>query len=581
MKFFFKNFINLLCIIFIIYSITLFGWGAGHSLIAKVTIEKLPEEIKNILLDDTKKRIVEKWCFFPDEYTIEKIENMKDVISETSIIILKKYKINKSWDFHQENGIAVNFLLLTKALKEKSEKEIGFWIACLSHVISDWGAVNHGPLIHYITYGILTYGTVGLPPVKPEISKVNLGSGIGIDISEIEKIGGKELILKLLEDYKPQIIADEPKDAIMNMWIKRHEIYVYMLQKEKSIMKTYKIDKTEEDIEKGKQAMVEMGVIQIKNILDIVYTALNYAKKGIDIVFKEEWITEYKTKEKEFLNNRTLESESIYENLLKKEEKSSVIGIITSPTHFAGFGMPIPFGAVYRSAGIMAYLKEKQIPYEVIDYRDIKKSKISLLPSKIPLIIFEGKYCPEEILYPLKEYLNTGGTLLLIGGMTKFDMWKNLFGEYGNWFKEMSEDIRPVSPIWGDTNIEVVKKLSFYFLNDLKEYFGDKEYVILRNPNSTEGWQKPTCTIYIETEDIRFKKLIKISNGQKEVVIAGIINDERLKVIFIPAYFFHPFVFSEENILEDPSVPYLDKFGRKIIDFVINKFFKNENLRDG
>jgi len=556
-----KMFKKLIFLIFFISIVNCFGWGSGHELITEILIEKLPEEIKGMLSEDTRKRMIKEWSHYPDSF--EKFD--KDIISESSLLILEKYGIKTRYDLHSSKGKYINFILLTKAFENKNEKEIGLWISSLCHTLSDEGALNHGPLIHYITYGF--------SPLK-----IKMGKGVGLDIIEISKTTGKEIILKKLENYNPKITSENPKEAIINILLQGADANSFMTQRETKIMKSYKLEKDEKEYEEAKTAMAEIGAKNVSDTINVVITSYYYAKKGIQVQFEEEILKEFEKREKEYLEKRPIENDSIYEELLETEDKYPAIGIIIEPSQTMNRAI-FPFGSKYILSAIMWYLKENRISYKPIDVREILKKKINLSVEKIPLIILDlGNNIPEELKIFWKEYIKNGGIIFLIAGMKNFEPYKEIFSNYFSCFKNLPEDFTPVSPKYGYKNEDVVKKISFYFLNDLSEYFGDKEYKMIRNPNTPAGWQKPICTVYIDTEDPKIKKLIRLTDGEKEFIVGGIIEDEKTKIIFIPEYFLSPFIFSEEDTLFDPSKPYLDKFGRKIIDFVLKKYKIKTNL---
>jgi len=534
-----------------------FSWGPGHNFVTEILIEKLPEEIKGMLSEDTRKRMIKEWSHYPDSF--EKFEKDKDIISETSLSILEKYGIKTRYDLHSSKGKYINFILLTNAFENKNEKEIGLWISSLCHTLSDEGALNHGALIHYFTYGF--------SPLK-----IKMGKGIGLDIIEISKTGGKEIILKKLENSQPKVTSENPEEAIINILMKSVEANSFMTQRERKIVKSYKLKRDEKEYEEAKTAMAEIGAKNVSDTIDVVMTSYYYAKNGIQVQFEENIIKEFEKSEKEYLEKRPIENDSIYEGLLNTEEKYPAIGIIIESSQTMNRAI-FPFGSKYILSAIMWYLKENGISYKPIDVRDIIKKKINLSVEKIPLIILDGgNNIPSELSVTLREYIKNGGMIFLIGGMTSFGLYKEIFGNYYPYFKNLPEDITPVSPKYGYTNEDVVKKISFYFLNDLNEFWGSKEYKMIRNPNTPAGWQKPVCTVYIDTEDPKVKKLIKLTDGEREFIVSCMINDEKIKIIFIPEYFLSPFIFSEEDTLDDPSKPYLDKFGRRIIDFVLKEY---------
>lgn len=546
-------------IFLVLLCVNCFGWGGGHEFITEILIDKLPEEIKLNISQEIKEKMIKIWSHYPDSFE----PFTEGVISDTSFQILKKYGISKRYDLHSSKGKAVNFILIVESLKGKRYNEACLWISSICHTISDEGALNHGPLIHYITYGFT--------PMR-----IKMGKGIGLDIIEISKTGGKEMILKLLENYEPKIISETPEEAIINILMKEVISNSFMTQRERKIMRSFKIEATQQEIEEAKNAMVEIGANNVKDTLEIIYTAYFYSKNGIEVKFNEDLIKEFEKRKREYLEKRKIEDDSIYEGVLIKEKKYPAIGVIIEPSQTMHHGI-FPFGSKYVLSAIMWYLKQENISYEPIDIREIINKKISISPEKIPvLILYSGNLLPLELKNLLKEYLEKGGVLFLIGGMTKLTPYKEILGECYDYFKEMSEDIIPVSPKYGYENLEIVKKLKFYFLNDLKETFGESDYKIVRNPNTPAGWQKPVCIAYIE-ENKNFTPLIKISNGEKECFVSGILSLEKGKIIFIPSYFLSPFIFSEEDTLKDPSTPYLDTTGKKILNFLLKKILKNGN----
>lgn len=463
--------------------------------------------------------MIKDWSHYPDSF--EKFEKDREIISEESLSILEKYKIETKYALHSEMCKYVNFILLTNAFKNKNEKEMGLWISSICHTISDEEALNHGPLIHYITYGI--------SPLK-----IKMGKGIGLDIIEISKIEGKELILKRLENYKGEIISENFEETIINLLLKSLIANSFMTKRERTIMKSYKINRDERDYQNAKTAMVEIGEKNVKDTLDIVVTPYHYSKRSIEIKFDENLFNKFKAAEKEYIEKRPIEDDSIYEEVLERNE-NALVGIIIEPSQTMNRSI-FPFGSKYILSSIMHYLRERDIPYKFFDIRDIMNKRIKLSSEKIKLLIFScGNDLPSELKNALIEYMNNNGKILLIAGMTKIGPYKEIFGNCFKYFKEMGEDIIPVSPMYGYDNIDVFKKLKFYFLEDLRNIFGENEYSMIRNPNTPAGWQKPICTIYIDGESPEVKKLIKLTNGEKEVFVGGILHN---KIIFIPEYFF-------------------------------------------
>jgi len=543
----------------LLFSHDLLAWGSGHNDHTKFVLGVLPEEITNFFPEEIKKKMITHWSHYPDSF--QNFDNEKNIISEDSMKILKKYKITCRYKLHSAKGKAISFILLTKSFKEKRREEAAIWMGSILHAIADEGACNHDPLIHVI-YCAFKGGY-----------KIKMGKGCGMDLSNIARTDeGKKIIMGLLSNFKPKILSNNPEEAIIQIMMTGVICNDFMTQRGARIAATYSLNATEKIMNDGKKALAELGADNTRHAANVVITAWEYAKKGIKVELTEKTWEKFVEREKQFIKNRPIQHDSIYSGLLNVPQIFPSVGVIIEPSqtmnraHFS-------FGAKYILSAVMRELKNINISYLPIDIRNVEKNGL-LPPEKIPVLVMcpGSFYTSTAVKKSIKSYLDNGGKLFLIGGCSTYP---TMLGEYSNYLEKTADRRWPFK-------IDILPKVSIIFLGEFKNLLGNKKYHFVNNPYTPAGWQRPYCNVIIKSgfNQKSIELLAEMSFEEEKKIVSACFSDSsgERKIIFVPEYFIAPFLISGENSIEDPSKPILDNVGRKILIGSLKMLLKDTNL---
>ena len=150
-------------------TLSLFGWGGGHTDHAQLVLQYLPREISSRWSPADQKTFRNRWAHSPDS-SARIGEEILRMIGPDSVRVLNECGIQTYYKFHLESGRAAAFLLLVRAFREKNDPAALFFSGVLLHSLADTSAFNHGPLIHFLTY--TRYGHVRYPKLKLDLSNM-------------------------------------------------------------------------------------------------------------------------------------------------------------------------------------------------------------------------------------------------------------------------------------------------------------------------------------------------------------------------------------------------------------------------
>ena len=525
-----------------------FGWGAGHDHVNKLSLELMPSEIKTFLGETYATKLV-RWSHTPDNFTPwEKVTHIS--ITPEDLAILKAYGMKHPYSLHGDRGQAINFVLLIHAFRARDVDRATLWMACLLHTFADEAACNHDPLIHYMTYAFKEYG-------------MNMGKGIGLDFSDIVKTKeGDTIIHTLLNKVRIVPLADNRRQALLKVMMAGLEGNAYMTQRGSRIAATYAINASDKVLEDGMRAMAELGVYGIEHALNAIVTAWNFAKDGTFPDLNDEIMEESKREAAEFGRNRPLRYDSIFAELLEDAtETQPSIGAIVEPSVSMDHAK-FCFSAKFIMASVMRTIRNAGIPYRLVDIRMIEEQGLPE-PKTMPLLIVcSGKFSvSKNVKEHIKAYTRRGGRLLWIGGEHQ-----NQLGEFSKILQRAANQLLPVSKKYGKDS-PVVKKARVVFRSAFREVLGNKEYSFTHNPNTKAGWQKPRCSYVIKSggNHVRVLAELLVDDTTMSIAAAWENGGGKTKYVFLPEYLVAPYLFSEETTIKDPSRPVLDSVAEKII----------------
>jgi hypothetical protein len=551
-----KLFIIIFLISNVSASLSLFAWNTGHDDVQKLVNENLPRNIREKFTAEQLKKMERHYSHYPDSF--EKFDS--EEVGAYAVELLKKLKVKNRYYLHYPEGIAASFTLLIESLRRKDYERSAIWLASLGHTLADETALNHDPMIHYLTYHLWTY---------------NLKTGKKIDLKEFslwfdltkpandEK--GKEIFANALSDHKPSIISQDPEEAIMEILLKSSVSYpAYKSRISSTLVKCIKdgiIKKNPESKIKYIEIMRDLAQLSARDIVNAAVTANYFAEKESFVYpdyekllkkFKEKLIESYRKKE--------LQGE-LYGKFMKAPSSSTMkgdLGIIVEPFYSFNRGLLSPLWR-YLAPALAQVCEKRNIDYCALDLRNIYENGFPS-PDDVPICILDTGYFNDFIWMKrnvfekkAKEYCDKGGKLIWIGGnvssilgMTDFmDRSKIKRSNYSGVSKK--DIAAAMLEITGDFSEELKGRYSF-----------------VNSPETKAGWCKPYCNYKVVKCDELYMQLD--SNGRKTPVSGRFGN-----MIFIPEYAISPYLINNEydiDLLERPS---FDKLSEAIIIQAIKK----------
>jgi len=522
----------------------------------------MPAELKGLLGGGYQAKFV-NLSHAPDDFT--PWEELKYItISHNDLAFLKLHGCKSPFDLHAHRfpGLAVNFILIVRAMRDKDPERMAMWMACRMHTCADEVSCNHESLIDYMTYALDPSGKQGG-------FKMKLGNGIGLDFADV--VGteeGARISQELLKGYQPSVFSEDPQEAILKLMERKLAAVTFMTRRAAPIAATYGQNASEEIRRNGMKALAELGVFGVKQGLDDIMTAWKLAQASqepeLTSEFLKECRQEYQSQENKWFENKPLENDSIYWGLLEGALKDKpAVGVLLEPSS-AYPEAKLYFGSSVITASIMRTLKNGGVPYRPVDLRDLEKKGLPS-PAIMPaLIIYAGNYgVSEQGRENLRIYTQAGGRLLWIGG--RYD--KHLFGVFSNSLKEADEKLLPVSRKYGQNNLGIIKKIKILFLEPFQEALGDRAYSFTHNPDTKAGMHKPQCFYVVEPRAPQVHILAKLEVDETVLNIAAALMDDKGKAlcVFVPEYLIAPYLLSDETSVADPSKLELDSVGKKIL----------------
>ena len=536
--FVYKRYLIILIIFFI--SISCLGWGGGHHDNAKLVLKYLPEKISKLFSAKQKAEIIKNWCKYPDSHKVDPGINL--MLGKECLERMKKQGIS-TYALHSPKGKVFSFIELEKAFKNRDFQKAAFWSAVLMHSIADESAFNHGPLIHYMTYA--RYKHIKYP------------SGIPKDLSVIRREPSLDrMICKSLKNFKAQKISRTCQGVLIKIMLLGIKHNTFMTARETRIARgdIYKKD--------ALKAMSEVAALQVKDTVNVIYTAWLLAQKNQICKLTPQVIKDYQQIKRTVIQKRSLKQDSIYEGLLKSNNVKPRIGLILEGSRRMNEGQ-LGFSSKFISSCMGRVLLNNGLKIKPVKCLDLGKTNFISASKTSILIICNGrKTLPRSYSENIKKYLKNGGKLIWIGGRD-LQCWPEL----SKILVKEADNILPVSKKYGLQNSETVSKTKIYFVNQFAQALSKKEFTFKSNPNTSSGWQKPWCPYSINLKSSIVSPLCMLRINNRKICISAIIKDQnkKNKIIFLPEYLIAPFLLSNDKQMPDWSRPVLDSIGQKLL----------------
>lgn len=528
------------------------GWGTGHDVMNELAVEVLPAEISDIL-GETGRRDLVRYSHVPDDFTPwDKYAEKKGTeLHPDDRSLLDRYGLKHPYAFHSHKGQAVNAVLVTRSMISRDPARMAFWMACLLHTMGDEAACNHDPLIHYITYAFK--GGYGM----------KFGSGGVVDFGQLAKCPESMAVARSLlkESLERQPAADTGLDLV-DLMTYGYSANAFMTQRGGRIAKSQTGEATDADIADAHRALSELAVYGITNALTVFQQCRRSAAAGILPEVSDEMVKEAETRNRDFLAERPLTNDALYEDLLKNSATDgAAAGIVVEVSQSMNKGF-LSFGGKLIMPALARVLSDMAVPFRAIDLRELAVTVPRI--EQFPVIaVCTGGFHLGPARENLKKYREAGGRLLMIGG-THGDC----LGNFSATFLPAPEDLLPVSKKYGCNNQAIIDKLQVRFMGEFADALGEEPYRFIHNPDTRDGWQKPVCTFQIaagKTAGVSPLATLVLDDRSCEVAAAFHTPDGTTTAVFLPEYLVAPYVLSDNPPFTDPSHPRLDSVGRALI----------------
>ena len=521
-----------------------YGWGGGHNTQAKMVVDGLPEEIKDFLGEQNCKDIIggpNAYCGFPDAPRMK-----EELLGKEALAEFKRMKLDAG-SLHSSYNAAVAFDLLCMAFAEKNPKHAAVWVGALTHTIGDNTA--HLALTAYV-------GAFGPFKFNPKMA-----NGYG-DLSAIDQTGfGRNKVKELMGSYKPQMIADNPEDALFNLIVNSCEMQDYGDQKEARLAGTYNpLGEKETISEDSVAAMAELGAHGSQKILDAVVTAWEFAKRKKTVALNAELMKKGDVKIEEYCNAKPLASDTVYDGTLDSNPSGSAVGVLLENSTVMGFARFGYTGCVYL-AQTMRCFKEASVPYLPLDIRKVEKDGLPS-PDKMPaLVLSSGGYEWQGRPF-ITKYIKDGGKVIWIGGRDK-----GLLGKLSASLKPADTKLLPVGMDYEDSKHEgaaAVARVSVKFLDEFAKQLGSEPLKFVNNPN-TSGWTTPHCDLQIVSDDADIKMLAAVTDGKDTMnIAAALMENGKARHVFLPMYLLLPYILTTDKPKDFAKMTF-DSLGKKVM----------------
>ncbi len=532
----------------LLWSGEVWAWGPGHEWVGELVGQRLPAELRTWLGPENLQQVI-KHSHVPDDFT-PWAQQKRYTISAADRPVLEQYGLKNPYALHSWQGQAANWILLVKAFREQAPDRAGFWLACLAHTTADEAACNHDPLIHYLTYALLSdYG-------------LKTGAGIGLDFAELKKLpDGSALVAELLDHWPATPAEEAALPPLLRLATGGLRANAFMTQRGTRIAASYAVDASPETRAAAWRALGELGVYGVTETLAAVQTAWATAAAGQAPQLNEALKTAYARYKTEFLARRPLADDSLFAQLLTRQAPAGTpaIGVLVESSVSMNEG-GFSFGAKYVLAAALRSLEDAHRPFRILDVRRLGQADGELDPAQTPvLLVCAGPFrLPPAAQAGLEKYAEKGGRFFWIGGTPG-----KCLGSLAAALAKTVPEARLVRP----KATETLPKLSVNFLGPWQNELGEAEHPLCRNPNTKAGWQMPVCDYHLPSAGPNLTPLAELrgANGSLIVAVAATDTNGRTNHIFVPEYLLAPYLFCAEDRLDHPEAPRLDPFGQTIL----------------
>lgn len=517
---------------------TVWAWGGGHDVVAEVLKEYLPAEVKAFFSEEDM-TLMRKYCHYPDMPN-KTLEETGEIVGPEDEALLRAFGYNSSNWLHGHTGRAATYVMLHRAFQQKDAKKAAFYLSVLSHSVSDQGAVNHTPILQFTTYS--------------HFDGVDYGIKNSCEFHLNERLSQK--FRERFATYQPRKIAETFTESVYEMAM---DCY---LQAE--ISAEIEVQIAFGTPEESETAMEKIVVAQIASLLDMTYTAWEFAKNGEDTEkFTPEMLGEIANREATRRRRGNPVTQEVYAGIfdesLNPENSKATVGLVCEP--FGSFHVrALSYVGKMLVASAGRTLRDNGYAVRGVSFWKMETEELPD-PKEMPILLIFAGQCriSDEIAATIQQYMERGGKLFYVAGMDP----KNLT-DMKPYLKRHENHEIPVSVKWGIQNEKLWGKMSVTFAPEM-ERLSASRYPFVRNPNF-DGFCKPACIWSVEIPENKsgntseVTPLAWLDNGTETFCVAAKCG----RTVWAPEYLFLPFLFSDVKTLRWSELR-LDPFGEKVL----------------
>ena len=531
------------------------GWGAGHNVVARAVAARLPEPWRATLQGER----LEQFCrdnFYPDVRTAF-AENPR--VTPEELTFLAARNMRDSGAFHADEGRAVAFVLLTRALRENRADSVSLWLGALAHSTADMVACNHDPIVHLATYGWSDRDwAFRLPNGKP------IG---GLDLSWVDSTPETRAIWQAHLDKVT--VADAGRsaaDAVLEVMLSGiHGVEVCaprgvpILQHACTWIE--KKDTASRDALAAQFAV--LGCWAVERILSDFMAAQRLAAADGELPDVTDAIRQrYRDACSAFTVTRRLQDDSLTEGLMEPQHQDRpFVGVVVEPTWRMDEGM-FGFNDRVLAAQTVYHLRRQFKNAALVDVRMVMAEGIDA--ARIPQVIVFAKRTatyftlkPSVLTDQLIAYRKAGGKIIWVGGAPPDRRLCDF----------PAQAVKRYDPgkLWYSWTRLPVATNAYATLSLQAGAWPRRR--LARDPCFEAGWHIPSNTTLFTPEAVEWiAPLVTLYDQETAHVVGAAWPKAAPTVAYLPTYAVYPYLWTNEKPSLVPLVLDLDTQGFEALD---------------
>lgn len=521
---------------FAVTACSAFAWSdRGHDDTAILLGEYLPAEIKAFLGNEGGTNLT-RWCHHPDHFPghpDQTLDMTGAIVGDEDKAILKDFGYSNGEWLHRHPGRAAMYSLLRKAFKDGNAYNAAFYLSVLSHSVSDQGAINHTPILHFTTYSCF--------------SGIDYGWRHDCELS-LDDNDVAHRIRKELESYRPKMYATSFKDAVVAMTV--DDSY-----HQSEVSAEIEIDAAFGTREQHVSAMARICIAQVRSLLDMAWTCWTMRDAPGEFTSADCSLLPVREEQRRRLGDPRTQAvwRGIFDASLNPAKPKATIGLVCEP--YGSFHLTaLSYVGKMITAAAGRTLRDAGYALQGISFWDMEKVDLPQ-PGKMPVLLVDlgsAKGLTENHAAAIARYMKAGGKLLAVGGTDRMDITG-----LKHHFVRLEDAEVPVSSGWYLDGMGDWASMRFSF-SDCMKRTGAGPFALVRNPNFN-GFCKPRCCFSLKTDD-SVRPLATLHSGGKSMTVGAIADG----VCWMPEYLFLPFLFSRDGTVDWTDMR-LDSFGAKVL----------------